>query len=458
MRVIAFALCIVLLSGCAKSNLVAEHRTVNGLLKTNEPTPTREATWAPTLTPTETPAPTQDPDSTPTPTASGIIEGTPPPATPTPEPETPTPEPETPTPAQETPTQAPATPTATPAAPTQAPATPTVTPTPAPATATPVPATPTPTQVPATPTPTQVPATPTPAGSEQNVYYSRKGNTDCPEFIGLAYIVTEADGTVILSYNADKRIYPASTIKLLTALVAIDYMDLNMNLTVTSEIINMLPSPEWDYGIVEGMTFPLDVWLHMLLIESAGDAAFTIAYNVGGIISGNGTGNLDAFLNAMNEKAQKLGMTHTHVDNPVGLDTGNGYNEIYTCASDMAKLAVEFNKSALTDIVKNEKYVVPDCTLPDGTVVKGKELHTGNYYYAFPEQYNSELFESVGTKSGATKAAGNCFVATVISKDGRKLICSCFGVGATSTGDKVSSRPEMFVELTKIIEYCINKE
>ncbi len=440
---LAFTLCIML-AGCAKGNLVAEHMTING-------TPAPNAGKAPTLTPSEpptltpaptfTPTPTEEPlpdDATPTPTASGIVEGTPAPATPTPEEPTPT-EAESPS-ASPTPT-----------------AFETATPTP-----TEAPATPTPTEAPATPTPTETPATPTPTTAPvQSGYYSRSGRTDIPTFVGLSYIVTDGNGAEIISYNRDKQIYPASTVKMLTAMVAIEYLNLSTPLTVTSEIKGMIPTDEWNYGVVEGQTFPLEVWLHMLLMESCGDAAFVIAANAGAVIAGgNGLGALDAFVEEMNAMAKSCGANATHVDNPVGLDKGNGYTDIYSTASDMAKICVKFMKNdALAAIVANKEYTVPDCTLADGTVVKGRKLMTSNYYYAEPEKYKSDLFTAIGTKSGATDAAGLCYVATVVEKGtGRKLICACFGIGSEELGDKGYTRETMFNEMTKIFEYCILNE
>ena len=196
-------------------------------------------------------------------------------------------------------------------------------------------------------------------------------------------------------------------------------------------------------------------------MESCGDAAFVIAANAGAVIAGgNGLGAVDAFVEEMNATAKRCGANSTHVDNPVGLDKGNGFMNIYSTASDMAKIAVSFMKNdALAAVVANKEYTVPDYTLADGTVVKGRKLMTSNYYYAEPEKYRSDKFTAIGTKSGATDAAGLCYVATVVEKvSGRKLICACFGIGSEELGDKGYTRGTMFDEMTKIFEYCIDNE
>jgi len=412
--------------GCAKANLVAEHYTVNGVYKpTSAETPSEAPSPMPTDTPTPTPVqPGSGENTDPTPTAAGIIEGTPVPE------DSPTPGPgeENPTPtAGETVDNTP---------------------------------TPKPTE---TPTPTFAPAEPTPTAASLEVpaegYYSRSGNTDIPSFVGVSYVLADSNGTTLLSYNAGKRMYPASTVKMLTALVAIDYLNLDSPVTATSEIVNAIPQDQWNYGVVAGMDYSLSVWMHMLMVESCGDAAFVIAYNVGAIISGGGTGNVDAFIAEMNNYAKRLGMNDTYVDNPVGLDIGNGYNEIHSTAADMVKLGIAYMKNdALADLVSNKVYTVPDCKLADGTVVEGRELHVTNAYYDEPEKYNSDLFYSNGIKSGSTNAAGYCYVASLVSNSGRKLYLACFGVSSPDSGSTAYDRSKLFEEMTKIAEYGILNE
>jgi D-alanyl-D-alanine carboxypeptidase len=457
---IALALCIMLLSGCAKPNLVAEHMTLNGTFAPATPRPSAPE-YSPTPEASPTPTLPEEPaggEVSPTPTPEGIKEGTPIPD-PTKEPTpTPTEQPATPT---IPPTTAPATPTTVPATPTTVPATPTPTAVPVSPTPTPVPATPTPTSTPTPKPPTATPAPDKPAAipSGGSGYYSKSGKTELPPFNGYSYVVTDEDGTVLCSWNGDRYIYPASTIKMLTAIVALEYLDLNTEVTATKEALALVPQDEWNYGVVEGQTFPLSVWLRLLLVNSCGDAAFVVAHRCTTVITGAVQNNINAFLQEMNATAKRMGLTRTNVDNPVGLDIGNDYSNMYSSAEDIALLCAKFMKyEYFAEIVKLTEYKVPDCTLSDGTVIPGKTIRNGNLYLSNPEKYGSKEFTAIGSKTGSTKAAGLCMAVTAVAKDGRKLICTCFGIGASGLNDDKSTKETLYSQMTAIIEYAIKNE
>ncbi len=292
--------------------------------------------------------------------------------------------------------------------------------------------TPTPTNTP-TPTPTSTP-TPTPVIDT----YAKDGEySSVPTFTGKAYIIVDADtGEVILAKNAAERLYPASTIKMLTALTALDHADLANVLTAKSEVLSAIASDAVQYGAVPGMTYSLEVWLNLLLISSYADAADTIAEET--------AGSVEQFVEYMNQKAVELGMLSTHVDNAIGLDIGNDFTGMYSTADDIAKLACAMMKnSALASIVAKKEYTVPDCT-----ALAGRTIESTNYYYTRSETYHSDLFKAVGTKSGMTEAAGYCYVATVVNEDGRKYICCYFGARQKSV---------LFTEMTALLEYVYQR-
>ena len=173
--------------------------------------------------------------------------------------------------------------------------------------------------------------------------------------------------------------------------------------------------------------------MNMLMIESCADAADTIAAGA--------AGSVERFVVYMNDKAKELGLSETHVDNAIGLDIGNGYNEMYSTAEDIAKLAKEYMRIwVLADIVAKAEYTVPDCD-----VLAGRTIESTNYYLTKPELYHSDLFEVIGTKSGRTDAAGTCQVITAKDANGRKLICCYFGG---------KNKDTIFNEMTGLLEYC----
>ena len=302
-------------------------------------------------------------------------------------------------------------------------------------------ATPTPTLSP-TPTPSPTPTlTPTPSPTPTITptpilgYYEKGGDyAEVPTFTGDTFVITDyKTGEVLLSKDSGKRIYPASTIKMLTALTALDYKDMANPLTSKKEVLDAIPFDAYSYGAVPGMTLPMEVWMNMLMISSCADAADTIAAGA--------AGSVKQFVVYMNEKAQELGLSETHVDNAIGLDIGNGYSEMYSTAEDIAKLAKAYMRNAvLAEIVAKAEYTVPDCD-----ALPGKKIESTNFYLTKPELYHSDLFEVIGTKSGMTDAAGTCQVITAKDKNGRKLICCYFGG---------KNKDTIFREMTGLLEYC----
>ncbi len=258
-------------------------------------------------------------------------------------------------------------------------------------------------------------------------------DSQLPAFSGVSYVVMDpVTGEIMMSSDADKQIYPASTIKLLTALTALDYLDMDEVITADQSVLDQV---EWDaaqYGVVAGTTYTLEVWMHLLLISSYGDAADVIANAAGGSISG--------FVDKMNEKAKELGLTNTKVDNAIGLDIGNDYEQMHSTATDIAKLAAAAMKNqAICEIVKKAKYTVPACD-----AMASREIESTNWYLTKSDTYCSDYFKAIGTKSGSTDAAGSCYVATVINDEGKKYICAYFGG---------TSKDVVFREMTTFLEY-----
>jgi len=298
---------------------------------------------------------------------------------------------------------------------------------------------PTPSPIPtSTPTPSPTPTnTPTPTITPTPILGTYEKNGDysaVPTFTGDTFVITDyKTGEVLLAKDSGKRIYPASTIKMLTALTALDYKDMANSLTSKKEVLDAIPYDAYSYGAVPGMTLPMEVWMNMLMISSCADAADTIAAGAAGSVKN--------FVVYMNDKAKELGLSETHVDNAIGLDIGNGYSEMYSTAEDIAKLAKAYMRnSVLASIVAKAEYTVPDCD-----AAPGRKIESTNFYLTKPELYHSDLFEVIGTKSGMTDAAGTCQVITTKDKNGRKLICCYFGG---------KNKDTIFREMTGLLEYC----
>lgn len=141
------------------------------------------------------------------------------------------------------------------------------------------------------------------------------------EYLGEAGFVIDANSNIVLfEKNADKRMYPASLTKIMTALVVLDnissveetlvfsYNSVTFNLDKTSTTI----------GASAGDKLSIKDCLYSILLPSANDAANALAEYV--------AGSINDFVLLMNEKALNLGMTNTHFENPTGLHHDNQYS------------------------------------------------------------------------------------------------------------------------------------
>ena len=165
-------------------------------------------------------------------------------------------------------------------------------------------------------------------------------------------------GDILFAQKQDEKFYPASTTKLMTALVAIENGDLNENITVGDEI-SYLDEDSSNAGLEEEEVLPLNELLYALLLPSGNDAAETIAVNIGRRIAGDGSISSDkayeTFIAAMNQKAKDLGMTGTNYTNPHGLHNDNHF----TTPADMLILAkTTFDETTIKAITRAKVHEV----------------------------------------------------------------------------------------------------
>lgn len=208
------------------------------------------------------------------------------------------------------------------------------------------------------------------------------------------------DKTVLYGKNANVRLNPASLTKVMTAIVALKYGNLDDMLTASGNV-EISESGASLVGIKAGDTMTLDQALHALLMPSGNDAAVMIAEYI--------AGSEEAFVDMMNEEALALGATNCHFMNSHGLTAENHYVTAY----DMYLIFQE--------AIRYDEFV---------QIITASE-YTGVYHNAAGEpkelsftstnQFingNHEVPEGVmviGGKTGTTTAAGNCLV--LLSKD-----------------------------------------
>ncbi len=221
-----------------------------------------------------------------------------------------------------------------------------------------------------------------------------------PTLSAQGVIATDLEsGITLYEKNADAELLPASTTKIVTALVSLDAYKLDQVLTVGKGA----SVDGQKMGLFVGEKMKFENLLYGLLVYSANDAAVTLAQNY--------TGGYPAFIKAMNVKAKDLSMTNSHFDNPVGLDT----SVQRSTAKDLIRASeVAMRNPVFAKIVGTKNIVVAD--------ERGKSSYNlGNI---------NELLGVVpgvlGVKTGWTENARENLV-TYVERDNHKVMIALLG-------------------------------
>lgn len=275
---------------------------------------------------------------------------------------------------------------------------------------------------------------------------------DTPQFDASSFSKTDTillidakSGNVLFEKNAAEKIYPASTTKILTCIIAIEQnSDLNAEFTAGTPITGSLVRGEGNC-LIQGEKIKLNDLLYGLMLPSGNDAAKTIALNMGGMSeSVEESAALNNFGDIMNQKAKELGMENSFFLSPSGRHDPENPN--YTTAKDMAKLTTYAMKNELfRKIVSTVNYTFPSTNKYNkatelantNSLIKAKDKNgNDNPYY---NQY------AIGIKTGDTTPAGRCLVAAA-KKDDMELIALIFG-------DRTDSGNERWTIANKLFEF-----
>jgi D-alanyl-D-alanine carboxypeptidase (penicillin-binding protein 5/6) len=215
-------------------------------------------------------------------------------------------------------------------------------------------------------------------------------------------LVDAATGQVLWSRNEDATAPIASITKVMTALVIIQAGNLNQEVTVPGAVTAYVARYAANAaGLVPGQRFTVDELLHIMLVMSAADAAYTLANAYGP--------GLTAFIAKMNSEAAKLGLTHTHFTSPDGLPYPTE-TSTYSNSADLVQLAeVAMGYQEFSSIVKLRTYSLP--ASPDHKAVS---VTSDNALLA--------TYPGVtGIKTGFTNAAGHTLLFEA-ARNGRTLL------------------------------------
>jgi len=218
-------------------------------------------------------------------------------------------------------------------------------------------------------------------------------------------------GEVLYESGADDRHYPASTTKILTALLFIENTKPDDIVVCTDPNIGQIePS---SLGIKPGERFRAEQLLYGFLLRSANDGGVVIAEHVGGSVAG--------FAQKMNARAALLGATNSHFANPHGLHNPDHY----TTARDLALIA----RAAL----QNPRFAAAVGT-PRRTITRSINFKDVVVTSKAKRWFYDKVPGADGVKTGYTKAAAHCFVGSA-TRGGRRLIAVVLAAPSNAIGD-----------------------
>ena len=243
-----------------------------------------------------------------------------------------------------------------------------------------------------------------------------------------ALIVEKNTGNIVYEKDKDEKIYPASTTKILTAIIVIENCDLDDVAKVSQKAISNVPIEYITAPLYVGEEMKVKDLLYALLLKSSNDAAYVLAEHVGGSTEG--------FAEMMNKKAKDIGCKNSHFVNPNGIDN----KDHYTTAYDMYLITNYAMKNVtFAKIVATDEYTLPATNkCPNSNRVM---KNTNNFVNPSSKYYDENV---KGVKTGTTDLAGNCLI-TDSSKNNLDFITVV--LGAQTSDSK-------FSETQKMMEYA----
>lgn len=250
---------------------------------------------------------------------------------------------------------------------------------------------------------------------------------------GAALSVELSTGKIIYEKNAHKKMYPASTTKVMTALLVLENCELADIATVSYSALSAVPSGYAVANLQVGEKITIEDLLYALLVKSANEAANVLAEHV--------AGSVESFSAMMNTRAEELGCETTHFVNPNGVHSDDHYSSAY----DLYLITNEAMKNpTFRTIVSTKSYSLPATEKypnADRSFSNTNELlhkNNNNYYYKY----------AIGVKTGFTTEARNCLISAA-SRDGLEFINVVLDAGLTDSGLNMR-----FLDSIKLFDYA----
>ena len=230
---------------------------------------------------------------------------------------------------------------------------------------------------------------------------------------GAALLFNIDTKEVLYAKNIYERLYPASTTKLMTALVALKNGDLDAQTSVSQEAITFSESGVSTAKLKEGDVLTLRQLLYALLTVSANDAANVIAEQI--------AGNQEQFVAMMNAEAKSLGATGTNFVNASGLHDKNHYTTAYDLYL-IFRSAIQYDD--FMEMIQQKEYTA-SYQASDGSSVEATWSSSNQFTsgaVAVPDGV-----QAVGGKTGTTSAAKSCLVQLFKDAQGQRYVAIILG-------------------------------
>lgn len=225
-----------------------------------------------------------------------------------------------------------------------------------------------------------------------------------------AIVMDVNSGAILYGKQIDKRQYPASITKVMTALLALENGDVNTDqVTFSEDSVSFLEYGDAHIGMTPGETIRLNDAMYGMLLASANEVSYAVAESIGNKLGIGYTG----FIEKMTERAKELGCENSHFVNANGLPD----DQHYVSARDMALIgSAAFSHEEFRTVIKTLDYTIPPTNL-----VAEERIFQQNHKMIYPgNQYYYEY--CVGGKTGYTDDARTTLI-TYAEKDGLKLVC-----------------------------------
>ncbi len=256
-----------------------------------------------------------------------------------------------------------------------------------------------------------------------------------PEIVNVnaACVYNIENDRYIYELDADDIIYPASTVKLMTAIVAIEALgsDLSREITVNGGALVGVEGNR--VALKNGEVLTFENLLYSLICGCANDAANALAFEV--------AGSVEAFTILMNEKAKEIGAVNTHYTNVTGMH----HPSMVTTARDTAIIATyAYNLAPICEMASVEKFVIPPTNK-----AKERTVFNKNHYFSTNMEYLYIWKIPRGLNAGYTPEGGHC-LATTATRNGLTYVVVC--MGAYDDGKYIYS----YTEAADLIKWAFN--